>query len=361
MTPEQRERADETRAKQERLVLQAITYSESFYFEGDWLHLVGGRAEEFSQKILPLNQFGLAALLLQDIDLRNRSTATLHQLVDRLERREGDVLYDAGSPFRGFECGPKKITIAGAGPGAGKTAMAMQFVFQLLENDPKVRVFLANAETDFEKLLEREITRRSGVPARAIRFADLTDEQFNEIKAAADQIEPLCKRIESMQPPFTLDSLEKQCGEDPGLLVLDYLQKFSPGDDPRLGTNTVMAELRHMASQGWGVLALSSTTRAKSKNGTGHDAANLSMASFKESGEIEFNADAAYLVKNHGPVDQDDPYVDRVVLDCVKNRHGVCQKHELIFDKPRMAFERPLVGDASPFEEFADWSESAFA
>ena len=94
----------------------------------------------------------------------------LGELIGKLYRGEGDILYDAGDPFDGFECGPGKITILGAPPGAGKTALVMQYVFSLLENDSKARVVIANAEMTFEVLLRRELTRRSQVSGGKLRF-----------------------------------------------------------------------------------------------------------------------------------------------------------------------------------------------
>ena len=61
------------------------------------------------------------------------------------------------------------------------------------------------------------------------------------------------------------------------------------------------------------------------------------MSSFKESGEIEFNADACYLLKDKGESESDER-VREVVLNAVKNRHGEMNDIDLVFDKPQMTF-----------------------
>jgi|GEM_PF-2317379 len=265
---------------------------------------------------------------------------TLGSLLDRLRRGEGDVLYKAGECFEGFEWGPKKITVLGAPPGCGKTAATTQMTMAALKDQPGLQVYIANAEMPFEVLLKRELSRRSGVPARAIRFAELTSGQLAKVEAAAEELMPLVQRIGVMSPPFTIDRLLQECeGREPGLLVVDYLQKFAAAEsDPRQGVNLVVSGLRTLALQGWGVMALSATTRGRTKSGSSHDGGSLTMASFKESGEIEFNADSAYLIRDEGPVEDGNEAVRNVVFDCVKNRHGEKHKLELVFDMPQMEF-----------------------
>ncbi len=264
-----------------------------------------------------------------------KSVGILGELIGKLYRGEGDILYDAGDPFDGFECGPGKITILGAPPGAGKTALVMQYVFSLLENDRDAEVVIANAEMTFEVLLRRELTRRSKVRGGKLRFANVTPDELNSVENAAQDIQPLLSRLEIVEPPYTLDTL---CGLLTGgrkrLLVIDYLQKFAGAEDPRVGVNNVMGTLRTLAMNDWGILALSSVTRVKKGE-------ELSMSSFKESGEIEFNADACYLLKDKGESGSDER-VREVVLNAVKNRHGEMNDIDLIFDKPQMTFSSAI-------------------
>lgn len=256
---------------------------------------------------------------------------TLGELMAKIRSGEGEVLYWAGEPFERFECGPGKITVLGAPPGAGKTAITMQYIFSLLENDQNAKVVIANAEMSFEVLLRRELTRRSGVPGRALRFADLSESQLASIEDASSSLVSLLDRVEVMNPPYGPESLSGLLGGGDGrLLVVDYLQKFSGGDDPRIGVNLVMGSLRTLAFDGWGILALSSVTRVKKGE-------QLSMSSFKESGEIEFNADACYLLRDEGPSGSDERIRD-VLLDNVKNRHDELANIPLVFDKPHMSF-----------------------
>ena len=174
---------------------------------------------------------------------------------------------------------------------------------------------VANAEMPFDVLLRREITRLCGVPARAIRFADLTPRQMQSVEEAANELRSTLDRISYMTPPFTLERLADCTTTTPRNLCVDYLRKFEPGDkDARQGTNDVMTCLRSLAHVGWAVLALSSTSRSPGK-GDAHDSTKLSQRRSR-SGEIEFNADAAYLLRDSGPADEADEKVRSVSLDC---------------------------------------------
>jgi len=76
----------------------------------------------------------------------------------------------------------------------------------------------------------------------------------------------------------------------------------------------------------------------------------LSLSSFKESGEIEFNADAAYVLRNRS---ENDASVKEIDLDCVKNRAGAMGCVELTFCGDFMRFERRQPNGHAEFAEYA--------
>jgi len=144
----------------------------------------------------------------------------------------------------------------------------------------------------------------------------------------------------------------------PGLLIVDYLQKFIPVDtrDPRLGVNMVMDGLRELASAGWAVIAISATNRPTK------DSQRLTVNSLRESSEIEFQADSIYLLHDEGPARPDQPWIHNVKLEHVKNRHDKTTDLELEFDQPRMEFtQRKTNVLSSPFAvDFAQHSRNPF-
>jgi replicative DNA helicase len=127
------------------------------------------------------------------------------------------------------------------------------------------------------------------------------------------------------------------------VIVLDYLQRIMPpGDvsDTRLRVNATMDMLRQFAAAGCAVLALSAVGRSRDNAGRStYAAGSMSLASFRDSGELEYGADDAFLL---APVDDADPNVVR--LSHLKCRHGAQRSVDLNFDRARQAFT--LLDDA---------------
>jgi replicative DNA helicase len=256
------------------------------------------------------------------------------QYLTRLRAGETQGLITLPPLLSGIEIGKGLLTIIGAPPGAGKTAFVMQMAFDALRLDPSLTVTIANAETTFEGLLRREITRVTRIDSDRIRFGNLKPFELDAVERAVNDLLPMLDRIEIISD-CNLGNLAKLIDRPPGLLIPDYLQKFSPPNcDPRLGVNQVMATMRTLAKAYWAVVCLSATTRTAK----GHaDTKELSLSSYRDSGEIEFNADSCYLLVDEGPLEKE--YIRLMELRHVKNRHGAKVNRKLRFHMPRMTFE----------------------
>ncbi len=278
-------------------------------------------------------------------------TSYLHNL----NTRQLPQLYPQHSALKGFEIGPGMMTAIAAPPATGKTALAMQAMFDAIELAPNLCVVIANAEMGPETLLRRQLTRLTRINGDALRFGNVTDHDLEQINKAAQDLAPKLANV-SFLDPCNLFQLTMLKGQPPGFLIVDYLQIFAPSDkDARQGVNEVVKTLISLKLQGWGVLALSAVKRnPKGK----YDNESLDLASFKESGEIEFQADSAYVLVDNGPVKKSVPYVKSLTLKHVKNRHSAMKNFELIFHMPRMEFSaRPEAAhiteldDADPFKD----------
>lgn len=262
----------------------------------------------------------------------------LDSLVERIATGKMPQLLQLGPALNGFEIGTGLVTVVGAPPGAGKTTLAMQILFEALESDPSLRAIVANRESSMDVLLQRELARRSRVEPKSIRFGKCSDSELVKIRTAALEIKTLTQRLSSLDEPGELPMLRRLLSEEPGILVLDYIQKFAPPGEARAGVTEVMSTARQFARAGWAVLALSATARTQTKGKSTQDSTQLNQASFRDSSEIEFQADAAYLL-----VDREKPESTKAIhktdLVCVKNRHGERHTQQLNFNKPRSCFE----------------------
>lgn len=270
-------------------------------------------------------------------------------VADLMDDWRDDVL--DGDPPRRYDIGgldhirfgPGTVALLGGAPGMGKTAFAMQCVVTALAADESLRCCVANVEMPAERLLERQLSRLSGILLDDIQERRLSDEQRDDIEAAFDVIEAIEDRLVFCRAPFTLESVAVAADAiDAELIVLDYIQRIRPTgkhDDKRGSVDATMDSIRRFADAGCCVIALSAVGRSKDAKGrTSYAGEGLSLASFRESSELEYGADDAYLLVPADPdADNDDAVVD-VALKQLKSRYGKPTDCELVFDRSIQSF-----------------------
>jgi len=74
------------------------------------------------------------------------------------------VFYPIGSgELARIEIGPKLVDLIGGAPGSGKTAFTMQAVTDALRLTPTLRALVCNVEMTSAVLLDRQLSRLSGI------------------------------------------------------------------------------------------------------------------------------------------------------------------------------------------------------
>jgi replicative DNA helicase len=246
-------------------------------------------------------------------------------------------------PLTRIEVGPKLITLVGGAPGAGKTSFVMQIVVDALRLTPNLRAVVCNVEMPPEVLLDRQLSRLSGVPLEAIRYRRLDSVHADRIDAGLVTIDRFADRLCFVRPPFdlanvaaTADEFAPLTGGGGLLLVLDYLQRIQPPgsqSDKRGSVDLVMNYLRQFADAGAAVVVVSSVGRQKDNRGRStYSGDAMNLASFKESGELEFGADDAFILAPSAKL----PGVRE--LKHLKARHTEPQDLLLSFDGPTQGF-----------------------
>jgi replicative DNA helicase len=238
---------------------------------------------------------------------------------------------NAGWDPLGIEQG--SITLFGGAPGAGKTALANQVAFEAAERSPELRVLISNVEMSTAALFDRQLARLSGHDAADVRHRrlDLNDQS---LLSGLSRLLQVSERMTFLQPPFDLTNLAA-AGDATGatLIVVDYVQRFAPSGAAgslRESMGTMMSALRRFADLGRALLVVSAVSRARGERGSNYDAASLGLASFRESSELEYGADTAWILTEAN---------DGTRLTCVKNRHGEAASMALRFDKARQRFD----------------------
>jgi replicative DNA helicase len=155
-------------------------------------------------------------------------------------------------------------------------------------------------------------------------------------------------------PPFSIDRVVEAVAEaQPTILVLDYLQRIKCCDgvaDTRNRLNSLMLDARTLATAGICVVLVSAVARTPSKKGGGYNAKEIGMGSFRESSEIEYGCDDAFVMVEEERRPRDDQSqrgAGTVVrqLRHVKSRNHRQQSLRLEFDGSLQRF-RLLPEDA---------------
>jgi len=248
----------------------------------------------------------------------------------------GPVIFQHGLPVP--EISPGSVVLLGGAPGAGKTALAMQCVVEALRHHDQLRALVANVEMTPAALLNRQLARLSGIPAEVIRHRRFTSDHGDRLDTGLATIKTFAERLAFLESPFDLENVARAAdAHEADVVVLDYLQRIlPPGDvsDTRLRANAIMDMLRRFAGQNAAVVALSAVGRSRDSAGRSTYAAGaMSLASFRDSGELEYGADDAFLL-----APPDDGEEDVVQLSHLKCRHGETRTVDLRFNKPQQAF-----------------------
>ena len=245
-----------------------------------------------------------------------------------------------------IEIGPKLVTLIGGAPGAGKTAFTMQCVVDALRLTPTLRACVCNIEMPPEVLLDRQLSRLSGVDCRLIRYRTIGSEHADRIDQAMNTLETIGERLCFVRPPFELANVAASADAfDAGLIVLDYIQRIpAPGkhDDRRGSVDATMNYIRQFADAVVAVIVVAAVARSKDKRGrSSYDSEGLNLASFRESSELEFGADDAFILGPNGD--------DTVTLKHLKARHTEAADMELEFDRQTQSFTpaEPAMSEAS--------------
>lgn len=282
-----------------------------------------------------------------------RGSVAFDKIVGDIQEGKGDQLFNCGDALRGIEIGPGILTLIGAPPGRGKTALTMQAVYEAVQREAGLRAVVASLEVSETTLIKRRIAKEIGTSFESIRFNTLTDFQRQQV-AAMTAFRKTLNSIDFVpESACRLNDLLTLLSDDvtPGLLVLDYIQLFgNESDDPKARAGLTMATARRFCAAGWAVVAVSALSRGQG-TGKGRQSHGANLESFRDSSAIEYSGAAAYTLDEVATYKEDDPPpIRKMRLRCLKNRNGERRHIDLWFNGPQMFFSscEPITDTMSP-------------
>ena len=272
----------------------------------------------------------------------------MDQWRDDLLSGKPPTLYPLGrGELARIEVGPGLVTLLGGAPGAGKTAFVMQCVVDALRLTPTLRAVVCNIEMPAGVLLDRQLARLAGIDLTDVRHRRLGPEHADRVDQGVNTLAALADRLAFVRPPFDLDNVAATAdavGAD--LVVLDYIQRIAPPGqhaDRRGSVDACMSHIRRFADAGAAVVVVSAVGRSKDGQGRNSYAGDgLNLASFRESSELEFGADDAFILAPDPEAGE-----DVVVLKHLKARNGEAVDLRLAFDRRHQSFT-PAAAAAGP-------------
>lgn len=254
------------------------------------------------------------------------------------------------------------LYVIGAAPSVGKTTLAHQIADNLAGQHVPV-LFVSLEQTRLElvsKSVARELAKKHGASTGAaqssleIRSGKASDSAKECLREYAEKVAPWLHIIKGGIDGVSAPDIHKAVagwladhgGEGCPVVIVDYLQLIS-GSDPRMSDKQAADEVSHVLKSisvdyGATVIAISSYNRRAYYTCS-------DMASFKESGGIEYSADvvlglqvsAIDRFKASGKNEEDDRRKTveaaeretprRITMDVLKNRYGA-RRQKLYFN-----------------------------
>lgn len=191
----------------------------------------------------------------------------------------------------------------------------------------ELTALVCNVEMPVSALLDRELARLSGVLLSQIRRREFADKAMERIHPCLERLEQIHKRITFLSPSFSASRLLEVAWEmHAGIVVVDYVQRpRANGNESRMQVSAVMECVRELAAGGSAVIAVAALNRSS------QDTGGPSASNFRDSSEIEYGADSAYILDRN-------LVFPNAMLKCVKRRYGMPEHLQLKFDGERQLF-----------------------
>ncbi len=233
--------------------------------------------------------------------------------------------------------------VIGARPAMGKTTFAQNLAYNVASINKKGVLFFS-LEMAKNEIVDRMISAVSGIDNWNMRTGNLTDEEFQRIGDAMDEMDEIPIYIDDTSSMTILELRNKarraMHDHDIGVVIIDYLQLIQGGERYKGQRVQEVTEI----SRGLKILARELdipviALAQLSRNVTGRDDPRPVLSDLRESGSIEQDADLVmflHRVDYYKKPEEEDTNITELIIR--KHRHGAIGTIELYFDGARSRF-----------------------
>lgn len=225
------------------------------------------------------------------------------------------------------------FVVLGGYPSAGKTLLALQCAQAMAQ---KYRVGFVSLETGKKKLTNRIMAAASGTQLWSIKHNVLNRDQWRALSDAGEVLYNRTFWVEEAAGDSADEIRTRVIAGQYQIIFVDYLQLVNEMGSSRYETVTEISRKLHTMAQELGVLvvALAQLTRPE-KSARDGKPVMPGMASIRESGQVEQDADAIVLLYKKDPTDKQSPRLLRIA----KNKEGeVVEPYELLLHGATQTF-----------------------
>ena len=293
---------------------------------------------------------------VEELDIRTVNTLK-NQLIEFVDNFLSDDpktfiksgLENVDKQIIGFE--PTQLIIIGARPGAGKTAVALNMMYNIARNGYPVTFF--SLETTDQKILERLISSTSNVDAlKIVQKTDITDNEANRVMKSVDKINSLHETgFEIVDKGYVTQQDIRQATmkqyDKPHVVFIDYLQLLNsdkPNQDRRVEVDKISRDLKLIAKENnCVIIALSQLSRGLESR---QDKRPM-LSDLRESGGIEQDANMVMFLYREDYYDESlqdkETGISEVECNVAKNRDGMVGMVPLNFHKFTQKFTSKVI------------------
>lgn len=222
------------------------------------------------------------------------------------------------------------FVVAGGYASAGKTMLSLQFAAEMAKTH---RVGYFSLETSTDKLTDRLMSHLSQVPFRKIKERGFNDADWAAMGTAATTLSNLQLDFIDAGGMTVRDIQGVALSHRHQIVIVDYLQLISDPGRGRYEQVTNISQGLHTMARMHNVLVLALAQLRRPDKDRGKPMPP-SMADFRESGQIEQDADVALLLYQEDP----NNYRSNRILKLAKNKEGERVQLTLSFDGGTQTF-----------------------